>query len=150
MVYKVRLTLDLMEPSLLLIIFRLHSEILPVPICKLLFLCNIPNCSLKKIETYRQASGNGHETINQRATAAATCMHLPNLSCSLISVCWLFFAVFLLQKPDSSPVLGKSDLQIDSYVIEFLALAQRPRHNGEFCIRKWGWGPLLISWFYLI
>ena len=73
--------------------FRLHSEILPVPICKLLFLCKIPNCPLMKIETYRQASGNGHETINQRATAAATActgMHLPNLSCSLISVCWLF------------------------------------------------------------
>ena len=76
---------------------RLHSEILPVPICKLLFLCKIPNCPLMKIETYRQASGNGHETINQRATAAATAaatactgMHLPNLSCSLISVCWLF------------------------------------------------------------
>ena len=74
-------------------LFRLHSEILPVPICKLLFLCKIPNCPLMKIETYRQASGNGHETINQRATAAATActgMHLPNLSCSLISVCWLF------------------------------------------------------------
>ena len=40
-----------------------------------------------------------------------------------------FFAVFILQKPDSSSVLGKSDLQIVSYVIEFLALAQ-------FCIHK--------------
>ena len=40
-----------------------------------------------------------------------------------------FFAVFILQKPDSSSVLGKSDLQIVPYVIEFLALAQ-------FCIHK--------------
>ena len=55
-----------------------------------------------------------------------------------------FFVVFLLQKPDSSPVLGKNDLQFVNYVIEFLALAQRPRHNGEFFIKEWGWGPCFI------
>ena len=60
-----------------------------------------------------------------------------------------FFVVFLLQKPDSSPVLGKNDLQFVNNVIEFLALAQRSRPTVNFVYRNGDGGPCFFLGFIL-
>ena len=51
--------------------------------------------------------------------------------------------VFLLQKPDSSSVLGKNDLQIVTCVVEFIALAKR-LHT------EMGIGALAFFAFFLV